>query len=122
MSTTPSLQVLIVDDENIVHETLGGFLHEFGHQVESAWDGNEALEILQAKDFDLVLIDVRMPGMNGLALLEKVREIRPRLATVIITGHGDPAMAEEATRLGVLDFLIKPIRLAELLNILAKVT
>jgi DNA-binding NtrC family response regulator len=97
------------------------FLEELGHTVDGAWNGISALEAVEANNYDLALVDVRMPGMDGLALLERVREVCPNLSTVIMTGHGDPAMTEKATELGALDFLTKPVGLMDLMDLLGKI-
>ncbi len=102
MSSETSLHILIVDDEDIIHRTLGMFLEELGHTIDGAWNGISALEAIEANNYDLALVDLRMPGMDGLVLLERVREVRPNLPTVVMTGHGDPAMAERAAELGAL--------------------
>ena len=118
-----SLQILLVDDEKIVHSTLTDYLKDVGHQVKSAYNGQEALQELEGgHDFHLVLVDVRMPGMNGLELLEKVQSIDPDLAVVIITGHGNFEMAIQALRMGAADFLPKPIKFLELEAVLEKAT
>ncbi|MCZ6634896.1 MAG: response regulator [bacterium] len=121
MSSETSLHILIVDDEDIIHRTLGMFLEELGHTIDGAWNGISALEAIEANNYDLALVDLRMPGMDGLVLLERVREVRPNLPTVVMTGHGDPAMAERAAELGALDFLTKPVGLMDLMDLLEKI-
>ena len=115
-----NMHILIVDDEQIVRETLGEFLREFGHGVDEAGDGATALEAIEARAYDLAMIDVRMPGIDGLALLAKSRQIHPQMPVIMMTGHGDPAMSDEAFRLGATDFLIKPVKLIDLDAVLEK--
>ena len=116
------LFILLVDDEEIVQETITGFLEALGHRVEVVSDGHAALDtICGCGEYDLALIDVRMPGIDGLTLLEKSRRIRPEMPVVMVTGHGDPTMSQRAMDLGATDFLIKPFRLADLDAILQKV-
>jgi len=114
------LRILLADDEDIVLQTIGGYLEDCGNQVEEARDGLMALKAMEASDFDLAFFDVRMPGMDGLNLLAKVQQICPETSVVIITGHGTMTMAIEALRLGAADFLTKPIRLVELDAVLEK--
>jgi DNA-binding NtrC family response regulator len=111
---TQALRVLIIDDEAIIHTTLGEYLADAGHRVDHAYDGREGLKKIDAVDYDLALVDVRMPKMDGLALLARAQEIRPDLSCVIITAHGDMKVAVQALRGGAADFLAKPVRLLEL--------
>ena len=117
-----ALRILLVDDEEIVHQTLSPYLRDSGHEVDNARDGNKALRLIEAKDYDLALIDVRMPGMDGLFILSRISEMRPELSSVIITGHGNMEMVIQALRLGAADFLTKPIKLLELDAVLEKST
>ena len=120
MTTESALHILLVDDEEIVHETIGDYLRESGHEVEDVFDGRVALEHIKAREYDLALVDVLMAGMDGLKLLAKAQEYCPDLSVVIITGHGDMDMAIRALRLGAADFLPKPLKLFDLDAALAK--
>jgi DNA-binding NtrC family response regulator len=117
-----SLNILLVDDEEIVHQTISGYLGDLGHHVDEAHDASAALEAIEERDYDLVIADLRMPGMDGLSFLARVKGSRPRMSVVIITGHGNMDMAVQALRLGAADFLAKPIRLLELDAVLEKST
>ena len=121
MSAKP-LKILLADDEEIVHTTISGYLRDAGQQVDDARDGQAALQSIKACDYDLALIDLVMPGMEGLAVLRKAVEIRPEMPTVIITGHPGVETAVAALRLGAADYLGKPIKLAELEAVLHRVT
>ncbi len=114
------MRILIVDDEEIVRQTIGDYLGQAGSLVEVAGDGQGGLERIRASNYDLVLIDLRMPGMDGIALLGEIREVKPDLSVVIITGHGNMESAIKALRLGAVDFLTKPIKLLELDAVLEK--
>jgi len=116
----PSLNILLVDDEEVVHQTLNGYLHDLGHAVDGVRDGLLALKIIKEKDYDLALVDIRMPGLDGMTLLEKIPDARPDMPIVIITGHGSMESAIQALRLGAADFLTKPIKLLELDAVLEK--
>jgi DNA-binding NtrC family response regulator len=115
-----SLHILLVDDEEVVHQTLCDYLHDLGHVVEGAHEGHTALKMLKDNYFDLALVDIRMPGIDGMSILEKIPEIRPEMPVVIITGHGSMESAIHALRLGAADFLTKPIKLLELDAVLEK--
>ena len=114
------LRILLVDDEPIVHQTISPYLKDCGHCVENAAEGHTALKLIEGNDYDLALINIRMPGMDGLALLSKIEKIRPELSPIIITGHGNMETVIQALRLGAVDFLTKPIKLLELDAVLEK--
>ena len=114
------LRILLVDDEEIVRQTIGEYLRECGHQVDEADDGTTALQIAAEGRYDVALVDIRMPGMDGFSLLSRLREHRPEMAVVLITGHGDVQMAEEALVRGATSLLTKPVKLLELDEALAR--
>jgi len=116
------LHILIADDEEIVLSTLGDYLSDLGHEVHTVADGNGAAERISAKEYDLALVDVRMPGKDGMEVLETGGAIRPEMPIVIITGHGSMETAVQALRKGAADFLQKPVKLLELDAVLEKVT
>ena len=115
-----TLKILIVDDEQIVHETLGDYLRKAGHEVDDAPDGVAGLKAIAESRYDVVLLDVLMPGMDGMVALEKGQEIQPESAFVIITGHAKMELTIQALRAGAADFLQKPIKLTELDVVLEK--
>jgi DNA-binding NtrC family response regulator len=110
-----SNRVLIVDDEESVRKSLEKLLAYEKYATFSAADGESALEIVGSELVDLVLLDIKMPGMDGLEVLQKMKDIRSDIPVVIISGHGTIATAVEATKLGAFDFLEKPIDLERLL-------
>jgi two-component system, NtrC family, response regulator AtoC len=120
MSGDHPINILIVDDEKVVHEAIGDYLLQLGYQVESAYNGKEALALLREKEFDFALVDLKMPVMDGMALLEKAKDSWPEMPLVIITAHGSLESAVEALKLGASDFLLKPIKLIELDAIIEK--
>ena len=111
---TNSLHILLVDDEEIVRDTLADYLSDCGYRVRTAEDGRAAADVLGNTTFDLVLADVRMPGIDGLALLEQLRAYDQHTPVIMMTGHGDAQMDDEAERRGASGFLLKPVRLVEL--------
>ncbi len=104
-------RVLIVDDEPAIRQTLGGVLEDEGYQVNSLGTGEACLEELGRHAYDLVLLDVWLPGLDGLAVLERILElpIGDRPPVVMISGHGSIETAVRATKLGAFDFLEKPL-------------
>ncbi|MBN2374369.1 sigma-54-dependent Fis family transcriptional regulator [bacterium] len=115
-----SLRILLVDDEEIVHKTLAPYLRDLGHCVDNASEGSAALELIKANEYDIALVDIRMPGIDGISLLPKIEEIRKELSTVIITAHGSMDIVIQALRMGAADFLTKPVKLVELDAVLEK--
>ena len=107
-------RLMVVDDDADLRSVIATFLKEKGYEVEEAGDGAEALGRLSAFDPHLILTDVRMPGMDGLALLEAVRERAPDVDVLVTTGHGDMESAVVAMREGALDYLVKPVGLKDL--------
>ncbi len=101
--------VLIVDDEPSILQTLGGILSDEGFEVMTASNGYEGLKIIEAESPDLVLLDIWMPGIDGIETLKEIRKSYPYVQVVIITGHGNIEMAVKATKLGAFDLIEKPL-------------
>jgi DNA-binding NtrC family response regulator len=101
-------EILVVDDEDIVRESLQDWLDGVGYNVEVAASGEEALEILKRKKFNIMLADLVMPGMNGIELMQEAKKIYPTLAAVIITAHATIQTATTAIREGAFDYIEKP--------------
>jgi DNA-binding NtrC family response regulator len=108
------IKILVVDDEPSIRESLSGWLKQDGLEVDTAADGHAALAITSEKHYDIMLIDVKMPEMDGLTLLRKLKENEPETAVVMMTAHGAIQDAVDAMRLGAYDYLIKPFDLEEL--------
>ena len=102
-------RILVVDDEEGVRSFLAESLELDGHQVEEAASGEDALKLLRARSFDLVLTDLRMPGMDGMQLLEKVQAEQPEVEFIVLTAHGKVESAVQAMKLGAFDFIQKPV-------------
>ncbi len=107
-------RILIVDDEAPIRALLGEHLQQVGYCVTLAPNGLDALETLSKGDFDLVLTDVRMPGMNGLELLAEITRSRPGVGVLMLTACEDLTLAVNAMRIGALDYILKPFRLGEI--------
>jgi len=100
--------ILIVDDEKNIRLTLSTSLEALGVETDSAEDGKEALVKLREKEFGLILLDIRMPGVDGMEVLRQVRESRPDIRIIILTAYGTIELAVEAMKLGAVDFIQKP--------------
>src|SRR5512133_2057171 len=112
--------VLVVDDERNIQRPRSRALSMEGYAVEVAGGGREALEKIAALPVDVVVMDVRMPDLDGLAVLEKARETRPDLPVVIMSGHGSIETVRSAFKLGAFDYLEKPITEKEKLLVAVK--
>lgn len=107
-------RILIVDDEKNIRRTVAQSLDPLGYQVTTAVNGKDALKQMEAEAYDLILLDLRMPGMDGLELLRRAVEIQPDIQIMIISAHGTVENAVEAMKLGAMDFLQKPFTPKEL--------
>ncbi len=107
--------ILIVDDEAGVRAALAGILGDEGYAVEAAESGEDCLAALEARRYDLVLLDVWLPKMDGLETLERLRGIDPEVPVVVISGHGNIETAVKAVRMGARDFVEKPLSLEKIL-------
>jgi len=101
--------ILIVDDEPSILQTLSGLLSDEGFEVTTAANGYEALKIIDAESPDLVLLDIWMPGIDGIETLKEIKNQNPRIQVIIITGHGTIETAVNATKLGAYDLIEKPL-------------
>ncbi|MEO7985360.1 MAG: sigma-54 dependent transcriptional regulator [Gemmatimonadales bacterium] len=106
--------VLIVDDERTLARAIKAFLTEAGYEAEVAGDAEQALAMLETLRPDVVFSDIRLPAMNGIELLRRIREFDPAISVVIMTAHGTIEGAVEAVKLGAFDYLKKPVDLEEL--------
>ena len=106
--------VLVVDDEELYRNALERILGRAGHQVHTARNASEALGIASSEPMDLVLCDVKMPGINGIELVRQLREIEPDLPSIVITGYGSAESSVEALRAGAFWYLEKPFEQAHL--------
>ena len=102
-------KILIVDDEEIVRDSLHDWLESLDYDVETAESGFEALQIINRQKIKIMLTDLKMPGMDGIELMTKVKKIAPTISTVIITAHATVQTAITAMREGAYDYIEKPL-------------
>ncbi len=100
--------ILVVDDENSIIQTLSGILQDEGFEVISARDGETALQVVEDEGPDLVLLDISLPGLDGLEVLQQLKEHQPLLPVIMVSAYGNVENAVKATRLGAYDFIEKP--------------
>jgi PAS domain S-box-containing protein len=109
-------KILVVDDEERIRKSLSGLLQDNGYEVVTAVSGLECLQIMSAQDFDLVILDIVMPEMGGIEVLQWIKEKHKDTEVIIITGYADKEKAIAAFRLGAYDFIEKPFESREILN------
>ena len=108
-------RILVIDDERGIRNTLKDILEYEKHEIEIAATGEEGLELLRNNGFDLVFLDVKMPGLDGIEVLQEVARIHPGMPVVMISGHGNIDTAVDAIKKGAFDFLEKPLDLNRIL-------
>ena len=102
------IKVLIVDDEKDFVEMFSMRLESAGEKVCTAYSGKEALDILKDVSIDVVILDIRMPGMDGISTLKHIKSLYPLVEVILLTGHGSTETAVEGMKLGAFDYLMKP--------------
>lgn len=112
------IRVLIVDDEGELVSALVERLNLRGFEAHGVTDGTEALEYLGAQECDVVLLDVKMPGLGGLEVIRRIKAMRSNLEVILLTGHGSMKSIEEGMALGAFDYLMKPVKIDNLTRIL----
>ncbi len=113
-------QILVVDDEKELCERIRRELEKEGYQIAMAYNGEDCLNYFRNNRVDVLITDIKMPGMNGLEMLEKCKEIHDDFIPVIITGHGSHEVAVEALKLEAYNYLKKPLSLEELITSVKK--
>jgi len=106
--------IMLVDDEEDFVEMLDLRLKEIGENVVTAYNGSECLNILETQDIDVVILDVKMPGMDGIEVLQAIKKQYPLIEVIMLTGHGTIEIAIQGMKLGAFDFLFKPADFDEL--------
>ena len=113
--------ILIVDDEENSRTGLSKILTKYNYDVITADTGSEALKCLKKKHCDVILTDMRMPGMSGIDLLKKVKEVSPEIGVIIFTAYGEVDSYLEAMNLGAFEYLNKPVKVDELKKVINRV-
>jgi len=116
------MSIMVVDDEEIVRESLFHWFKKYGHMVETASSGFEALDKLETYPFQLLFVDIKMPGMDGIELLEKVKTEYPDTIVIIITAYGSIESAVKAMRIGASDYLLKPFKPDQLSLVMERIS
>jgi DNA-binding response OmpR family regulator len=119
MALTPAGRILVIDDNPNVVDILGRCLREEGYGVLGALTSDEGLKLAILSRPELVLLDLALPGTNGIELLKQIRSTNPTTRVIIVTGNTDPALAREALELGALAYIDKPFDFAYLKRVIA---
>lgn len=110
------VNVLLVDDEKDFVETLAQRLEVRGFDIKTCFSGDEALDMIKKHEFDVVVLDVLMPGQDGIETLRKIKSLKPLIHVIMLTGNATVETAIEGMKLGAYDYLIKPTETADLLE------
>lgn len=109
-------KILLVDDEEIFASNMAKLLTTRGYRVTAVNSGHSAIQELEKQDFDVVVLDLKMPGMDGIATLTEIKKLDLFTQTLILTGHGSIGTAKDALKLGAYDYLTKPCDVEELIE------
>ncbi|MEW6666238.1 MAG: response regulator [Thermodesulfobacteriota bacterium] len=109
-------KILLVDDEPVFSKNMSKLLTNRGYHVTAVNSGDSAISALQEKGFDVIVLDLKMPGMDGIATLKEIKKLGLFTQTLILTGHGSIDSALEAIKLGAYDYLTKPCEIGELVS------
>ena len=115
-SNTDHVRLLLIDDEKDFVNILSKRLKRRSIEVKKAFSGAEAIQALRGQEFDVAVLDLKMEDMDGIEVLKMLKIMDPRLAVIMLTGHGSAEAAEQGIKLGAFDYLTKPCELAELLG------
>lgn len=109
-------KILLVDDEAEFVTTLAERLEIRGFKAEAATSGKQALEFIKDRNFDAAILDVKMPGMDGLQVMKKIRELHPDVPIILLTGYGSTDDGVQGVNKGAFDYLMKPLDIEELIS------
>ncbi len=107
-------KILLVDDEVAFANNLLKLMSRRGYDIIAVYNGADAVNIVGEKEFDVIILDMKMPGMDGIATLKEIKKKVPLVEVVILTGHGSVESGIEGMQLGAFDFLMKPVRIEDL--------
>lgn len=107
-------RVLIVDDEEAFANNIAKLIAKRGYDIKAVYNGQSAIEALDEMDFDVIILDLKMPGLDGLATLKIIKGKKPGVEVIILTGHGSMDSGIDGIQLGAFDFIMKPVRFEDL--------
>src|SRR3989304_9178255 len=107
--------ILIVDDEESIRTSLSGVLKDEGYRISTVVNGEDAIDKVKSDSFDVMLLDIWLPGMDGMEALKQIKVLKPELPVIMISGHGNIETAVKCTKLGAYDFIEKPLSIEKVL-------
>ncbi|MBA4392642.1 MAG: two-component system response regulator [Desulfobacca sp.] len=107
-------RVLIVDDEEAFANNIAKLISKRGYDIQAVYNGQSAINALDEGDFDVIILDLKMPGLDGLSTLKIIKGKKPSVEVIILTGHGSMDSGIDGIQLGAFDFLMKPVRFDDL--------
>lgn len=107
-------RILIVDDEEAFANNIAKLISKRGYDIKAVYNGQSAIDALDEFDFDVIILDLKMPGLDGLATLKIIKGKKPGVEVIILTGHGSWDSGVDGIQLGAFDFLMKPVRFDDL--------
>jgi putative two-component system response regulator len=110
------MKILVIDDEQIIRNLIQDVLNDEGHTVEVAATGKEGIELAKKEDYELIFLDIRLPDMDGMAVLHQIKGIRPQAKSIIITAYPSLSTSQEALRAGAFDYIAKPFSIEDLVH------
>jgi DNA-binding NtrC family response regulator len=113
-------KVLVIDDEEVIRDLLKKVLYKEGYDIYTAANGISALEKIKTTDYDMLLLDLKMPKMGGMELLAKIKKLNKNPIIIIVTGYGTINTAKEAIKLGYFDYIIKPFNVDDIIIVIKK--
>jgi len=117
---TGTASILVVDDDAVVRQSLARVLEQEGHRIDQAGSGAEGVQMFENHGYSLVILDLRMPRLGGLTVLQHVRNSRPEVPILVMTGYPSLENAKESIQLGAFDFLPKPLDAAQIRTVVAR--
>lgn len=108
--------ILVVDDEFELLDLLRGILQKEGYRVDTAADGLKALEVFNCRRHDIAIVDIKIPGMDGVKLSQRIKEINPKTEIILMTGYSTMESTIEVLKAGTFDYFLKPIKMEEIIH------
>lgn len=107
-------KVLLVDDEVAFANNIAKLISKRGYEVIAVYNGESAIKAIEENEFDVIVLDLKMPGLDGLATLKQIKKRQPNVEVIILTGHGTMDSGIDGIQLGAFDFIMKPVRFEDL--------
>ena len=116
----PVRKILVADDEEVTRDLFKRLIPRLGHEIYTASNGQEALEMIRENNFDLLIMDLKMPVMDGMELLDRIHQLGKEIPTVVITGYATMEITKQALEAGCIDLVIKPFSLEDIQRAIKK--